>query len=370
MFAHFAPSGSIIALSQLITEVLAKESAAGIIVFGCVNNEFDDDAADRFFKNLPLPVGGGLFPAVFNEQTVHHQGWLVYAVKGHISMSCTTDISVKSASELEHAATADKCSADTRLVIVDGHSRSISSFLASVYAASSISTKFFGGGAGSLTDPQKRCVISNTGLLRDAAVVIRTDTPGGIGVSHGWRTESQVMRATATDGNVVHELNYQPAAKVYEDTVKAVFGKRIDLDDLIGTACMFPLGIRRMGGALVVRDPIGVNSSGGLICVGEFDHDCFVYLLSSDLASLLAASAEATRKADQDLKSRSKSRVVFDCISRYLLLKDDFQQEMAMFSADQLPVSGVLSIGEVASNSDGFLDFYNKTTAVASFTED
>jgi hypothetical protein len=371
MLAHFTPSGSVAALAALTMAALSNSrQPSGIIVFGCADNEIDEQAAETFFRTIDVPIGGGLFPAIFHEQMVHHQGWLVYAIHGQISMTCSTEISVNARSRPAPAAGSANSGNDTCLVIVDGHARSISSFLASVFESSSITTKFFGGGAGSLPDPEKPCIISNNGLMRDAAIVIRLESPCGIGVSHGWRTEPQAMRATATDGNIVQELDYRPASEVYSEAVQSVFGKQIDLNDLIGTASMFPLGIRRLGGALVVRDPIAVNTAGGLICVGEFDQGCFVYLLSSELESLLAASSEATRLADIDLKTQTRSRVVFDCISRFLLLKDDFNQELAMFSESHVPVSGVLSIGEVASNSDGFLDFYNKTTAVASFTED
>jgi hypothetical protein len=49
-------------------------------------------------------------------------------------------------------------------------------------------------------------------------------------------------------------------------------------------------------------------------------------------------------------------------------MKDQFNSELAMLDGGVVATSGVLSIGEIASSSDGFLEFYNKTTAVVAFS--
>jgi len=366
----FTPHGSLDHLSQLVGEVLKHHSPDGLLVFGCVANVLEDDAADSFFTQIDIPIGGGLFPSILFDMATHQQGWIVYATFGDVASTCTENISLNCNFRNEDSDTSNHETPDTRLVIVDGHSKSISSFLANVYATSSTQTRFFGGGAGSLTNTEKRCIISNRGLLRDAAVVFRTDCRSGIGVSHGWRTSSHIMRATATDGNVVRELDFRPAIEVYQETIKLLFGKTVDPSDMIATASMFPLGIRRIGGSVIVRDPIGVTEEGGLICVGEFDKDCFVYILTSELDALLDSTSAATLQSETELKSVVAQKVVFDCISRYLLMKENFSQEISKLSVSAAPVSGVLSIGEIAGNSDGFLEFYNKTTAVAAFAED
>ena len=119
-----------------------------------------------------------------------------------------------------------------------------------------------------------------------------------------------------------------------------------------------------------MRDPIAVTETGGLICVGEFDNDSFVYLLTSDIQTLLNASLEATQLAVNDLPAKAGFKVVFDCISRFLLMQKDFDSELTLLAQDGVPVAGVLSIGEIASNNQGCLEFYNKTTAVAAFSGD
>lgn len=370
MTPYFTASASLNELKSLLGYVIERSRPDGLIILGCVDNHIDDDDAHAYLRQLDVPVGGGLFPAVIHEQQVHESGWLVYAVHGELSVTCSENLSLsdQSAKVLSTTAPLLTSDAEVNLVIVDGHSSSISSFLTQVYDGSSVSAKFFGGGAGSLASSTRRCIISNAGLQRDAAVIIRIAGRSGIGVSHGWRASSQILRATSTSGNTVNELNFRPALEVYAEIIKSEFNAEIDPSNLIGTASMFPLGIRRIGGSIIVRDPIACTDQGGLICVGEFDDNCFVYVLTSAMDELLASTASAAQQADADLGCKTEHKIVFDCISRFLLMKEEFNSELAMLGGSEVPSSGVLSIGEIASSSDGFLEFYNKTTAVAAFS--
>ena len=360
----FSPSGSLDSLSELIDSIVSKHRPEGLVVFGGTENDFNDSAMDRFLKELSLPIGGGLFPAILYDNKVHSSGWIIHAVYGDFSAVFTDNISGNKDFHYETKPVG------TSMVIVDGHAQKISSFLQAVYADSSISTNFFGGGAGSLASSDRRCIVSNQGLKSDAAVVLHFGSESGIGVAHGWKPASKIFRVTAAEGNIVHELDYRPALEVYTELVKTEFSATVDPADLIGTASMFPLGIRRIGGSLIVRDPIAVTETGGLICVGEFDNDSFVYLLTSDIQTLLNASLEATQLAVNDLPAKAGFKVVFDCISRFLLMQKDFDSELTLLAQDGVPVAGVLSIGEIASNNQGCLEFYNKTTAVAAFSGD
>lgn len=370
---YFSSEGSLEHLEQMVQNIFAESNPDGLVILGCVDNNLDESAADLYFRTLGKPVAGGLFPAVIHEQAVHHSGWLLYAVIGKMTVDCTQHISLTNTRSVNKTQVTDASTItndEVKLVVVDGHANGISSFLTQVYASSSVSTKFFGGGAGSLASTTTRCIICNAGLLRDAAVVIQLAGRSGIGVSHGWRATSPILRATSTSGNTVHELNFRPALDVYREIIQSEFNATIDPDDLIGSASMFPLGIRRMGGSIIVRDPIAATEEGGLVCVGEFDDNCFVYVLTSGMDELLASTAHATQQAENDLVARVAQKIVFDCISRFLLMKDQFGDELAMLNNNDARVGGVLSIGEIASGSDGFLEFYNKTTAVAAFSGD
>ena len=67
--------------------------------------------------------------------------------------------------------------------------------------------------------------------------------------------------------------------------------------------------------------------------------------------------------------------IIIDCISRTLFLEEEFPKELAAIT-EAMPNSdgketlpqGVLSLGEISSGGDGYLEFYNKTLVVGILT--
>ena len=73
-------------------------------------------------------------------------------------------------------------------------------------------------------------------------------------------------------------------------------------------------------------------------------------------------------RADADSKvPEPEQRVFIDCISRVLFLQDEFGAELAAVAGNEAVV-GALTLGEVAGDLGGFLEFYNKTAVVVNLT--
>ncbi len=363
----FSEDGSLEGLASLIDEAGRTGCDRGLVVLGGIGNEFDRPAATAYFRARTQPLAGGLFPAIVFDRRVHPTGWVVYGFERAPRLTVIEQVSDLDRNPIDcdgEAADLD----ETCMVLVDGHANRLSTFLNAVFADEAGSTRYIGGGAGSLESNQHPCIISNRGLLRDAAVIVRTGVRAGVGVSHGWHAASTTMRATATAGNTLCQIDFKPAFEVYRDLVESFHGHSVDPDNMLASASMYPIGIRRLGGSVIVRDPIAVTAAGEIVCVGEFDKDCFVHLLTSNHAALLRSAEEANRQADEDLAGHAGQKVIFDCVSRYLLLKEDFVEEIRLLSDGDVVTSGALSLGEVASDGRGFLEFCNKTTAVALFS--
>ena len=58
-----------------------------------------------------------------------------------------------------------------------------------------------------------------------------------------------------------------------------------------------------------------------------------------------------------------------DCISRFLFLAERFDDELAAYDHEEVPVIGTLSMGEIANHGQEYLEFYNNTSVVAVLSE-
>jgi hypothetical protein len=130
----------------------------------------------------------------------------------------------------------------------------------------------------------------------------------------------------------------------------------------------------------VVRDPYRVDESGTITCFGPVPEAEFVHVLGGDAESLVDAADEATAaaldggpgRADRDgtAAERAGSLVLFDCVSRVLYLGEAFERELDTVGGDDQPAVGALTIGEIANDKSGHLEYYNKTAVVASLTDE
>ncbi len=89
-------------------------------------------------------------------------------------------------------------------------------------------------------------------------------------------------------------------------------------------------------------------------------------MLVADVDELIATAGEVTRKASAPVKEPVVA-LLFDCISRCLLMEDDFIKELVAIGhglGDKVPLMGTLTFGEIGSYVDVPL-LHNKTTAIA-----
>jgi hypothetical protein len=116
----------------------------------------------------------------------------------------------------------------------------------------------------------------------------------------------------------------------------------------------------KVGGDIIVRDPIMIQDD-ELVIVDKVNEGEFVQILNGDMNSLLSGAKNAKLLAHGT--SNNKNVFCIDCISRVLYMNDDFQDEIDIIKGNQT-LNGVLTIGEIANNSQTFLEIFNKTTVV------
>jgi hypothetical protein len=316
---------------------------------------------------------GGLFPALIDGRERRETGALVFALpklaEPLLVRSLDTDrFSVPDALPLVQWHRGGK---PTAVVLVDGLSPNISHFLRAIYYQLGNRVSYWGGGAGSLSLTPRPCVFTREGVHQGAAIIALSTLPARLGVRHGWRELRGPFIATRSAGNVIIQLNWRNAFDVYRATVEADAGTRITPENFFRVASRYPFGIRKEGQEVLVRDPVALGEGGHLVCVGDVPENAALSILKGDPAELIAAAGEAAREAARPgARAASVIRhcLVADCVSRGLYLGDRLSDELGAI-ADGLGLGtrpiGMLTLGEISSQGEGFLEFFNKTSVVA-----
>jgi hypothetical protein len=259
----------------------------------------------------------------------------------------------------------DKDEQYTALVIADGLSSNFKELTDTVYEKMGNKVKYLGGGAGFYNLNHKPCIFDNDGISMDSLYLCIIKSDSKIAVEHGWNILKGPFNVTEANENVLSELDGESAFEKYKEILEDETGLAIYKEDFFTYAKEYPFGI--MNGTnleLVVRDPIAVNDDSDIVCVADIPKDSNLFILSGNSRTLLEASLTIADKCSKIAPKKYKS-LLFDCISRGMFLEENFAIELANIqNRMNCTVEGALSIGEIASKSDGSIVIHNKSTVI------
>ncbi|MBI5248450.1 MAG: FIST C-terminal domain-containing protein [Desulfomonile tiedjei] len=230
-----------------------------------------------------------------------------------------------------------------------------------------------GGTAGDAGAFQKTWQFFASEALSDAVVGIgfSGDFTVGTGVRSGWSPIGIAKRVTRACGNVVHELNGQPALEVYE----RFLGKHADKLPSVGVE--YPLGLVCDGGDHgkedfhLLRATMSVNrNDGSIVFAGEIPEGSMVRLTCGDHASILGAAEQAAISALGELGNRTPAMAFFySCMARKIVLGRRTREEVdriRLAVGTDLPIVGFYTYGEycrIKANGPSLL--HNETASVS-----
>lgn len=360
------------AFSQALIDFDLNSAVRTVLVFLPEGNDWSKELIDNALLAFTKPIIGGIFPQIINQKHCQTTGAILVGLTiplqiqtlplGHNQEANFTDTLEQNFPEVY--------SEQTLLVFTDGLAQGCALLIEQLFNHFGLDNNFIGGGAGSLSLEQRPCVITNAGLQQDIAILGMTAQRAGVGVAHGWEPITEAYRVTESTGNTIISLNWQPAFEVYQEVIKQHAKLSITEENFFEVAKAFPFGITKVNAELVVRDPI-ITKDKQLVCVGDVPQGSFVHILTGDLESLSAAATEAKNRALASMPAKApiKWQLFIDCISRVLFMEQQFDCELENVSIEQVPMVGVLTLGEIANNGQDYLEFYNKTAVVALFSE-
>ncbi len=358
-------------IEEIVTAVLQQARQANDVVLLLIGEENPPDIVELIAQLNARNVEffGGIFPGIIYGERRFREGVIVRALPALAPPFVVSGLDKEDVALPDFGPKilqpAEK--KYTALILVDGLTSNIALFLSEIFNRCGNSMHYVGGGAGSLSLRQAPCVFSKHGFLQDSAIVAFLKLESHLGVRHGWQKIMGPIVATKTQKNLIIELNWRNAFAVYRETVERDAGREMSPENFFDIAKGYPFGIYKEGEEDVVRDPIAVNEKGELICVGEVPENTVLYILKGEPATLIQAAGQAVEDCRLHVGQMPQHTLIVDCISRTLFLEEKFPQELATINhkfsglgARNLPI-GMLSLGEISSYGEGFVEFFNKT---------
>jgi hypothetical protein len=316
---------------------------------------------------------GGLFPAIVDGRDKYDSGVLAFTVPklGEPVVVTRLDTDAFTIPDCVSRVQEHRGGKPTALVLVDGMVSTISRFIEGLYHQLGGAVSYWGGGAGTQSHVRRPCTFTRQGVYQDAAVIALAARPARLGVSHGWQELRGPLVATRARGNVVAELNWKNALAVYRGVVERDAQVNITPENLYEVARTYPFGIRKHDQEVVVRCLAAVGENDSLVCVGDVPENTVLAILKAHPDRLIEAAGRATRNALPADPRTVTHCLLADGVSRVTLLGTRFPEEMAAVADALGPVAlscppiGMLSLGQIASNGEGYLEYLNKTCVVA-----
>ncbi|HUG24456.1 FIST signal transduction protein [Piscinibacter sp.] len=192
----------------------------------------------------------------------------------------------------------------------------------------------------------------------------------GHGCDGGWSDFGPERRITRSEGNVLYELDGEPALDLY----KTYLGERAE--GLPGTALLFPLSVRRDAASQrVVRTILGIDEARqALTFAGDVPQGSIARLMRANTDKLICSAALAARQAVQSLPETDDALIIsVSCIGRRLILGERTEEEIeTVLEGAPLRAAhvGFYSYGEISpSVPGGASELHNQTMTVTVFSE-
>jgi len=227
----------------------------------------------------------------------------------------------------------------------------------------------------------KTYVYFNQEMLNDAiaGILFAGKVSFGLGLKHGWKPLGKPRTVTRAEGNVVYEINDQPAAKIYQEYLGRGFTEL--QKEIKRISVLYPLGMFLPGEQeYLLRNARLIGNDGSLHMQGNVEEGSTVRLMIGTKESCLAATHQALEEAKKNLVSQRRELLkepdinfllVFDSVSRYMLLKRDADKELEIIKSGvkkDTPILGLYTYGEQAPllsiNYQGQTHLHNQTVTM------
>ncbi len=244
----------------------------------------------------------------------------------------------------------------------DGFQSHLSEMLLGLFGQLGTDFQFAGGGAGDNLKFFKTYQFTEQGLASDAVAAAAIEgVEIATAIGHGWVPRGEPMVITRASGKTVMEIDGIPAFSAYQKSLGHLSREEFKMQGML-----HPLGFPDVFGQYIIRDPVRVGDDGSIEFVTEVPSQAVGNIMDGQIDQLVDTAEDVARRAASSIAAPSFV-LLFDCISRVLLMGDRFPEEIRAIRqavGAGVPLLGALSFGEIGSYVDVPL-LHNKTTVIA-----
>lgn len=191
----------------------------------------------------------------------------------------------------------------------------------------------------------------------------------GHGCSGGWTEFGPGRHITRSQGNVLYELDGQPALALYKHYLGQLAA------ELPGSALLFPLSLRtEAGSAPLVRTILAIDeATQSMTFAGDMPEGAVTQLMRTNVDRLVASAEDAAMQALHGLGSGPVLALSVSCIGRRLVMGERTEEEVEAV-VDALPAgsahAGFYSYGEFGpAMGCRTAELHNQTMTLTVFSE-
>jgi hypothetical protein len=173
----------------------------------------------------------------------------------------------------------------------------------------------------------------------------------------GWKAIGTSKTVTRADGNIVYEIDHQPALDIYK--------KYLDFGDdpvaAVSLAGEYPLVLNRDDGSSVIRAPFTINQDKSMVYAGSVPEGAKVRFGMAPGIEIVNQAIEQM-SAFKRQTPEVEALVLFSCKARHMALGPMVEDEIsAVHKLWDVPMVGFFTYGEIGPALHGGCDFHNHT---------
>jgi len=236
----------------------------------------------------------------------------------------------------------------TLFLIFDGMVPNIATLLDDIYAEIGNEVFYCGVNAGSETFEPTPCLFNQDRIEQNGVLALLGKKHLTSYLKHGYQQPSNTFIASASEGNCIKQINFQPAFQVYQQLINDHFGITLTQENFYTYASHFPFGIKLAEGEALVRVPIKLEDDGSIRCAGEISENSLLMIMEGvkpGESSVPDAIFEYSSQFPDGLD------LFFYCAGRRIHLESSAEIELKNLERSFSPngMIGALSLGEIGS---------------------